>query len=526
MTPYAPDAWAYGGIPRVVGSLARGLARRGHEVTVCTTDACDASARLPRRDHASEGSVDVRVFPNVSNRLAYHLQLFLPLGMHTFLGRAARRFGVAHLHACRNIPGVIAAYHLRRAGIPYVLAPNGTAPIIERRHAAKRVFDAVAGDRVVRGASRLLAVSDAERGQLLALGIDASRIRVIPNPIHVDEHGIHPHASVAGRFRERYRFGGQPIVLFLGRLSPRKRLDVLIRAFAQLCSPIADSVRLVIAGNDMGAEAAAHRLVGELGIQEHVTFTGLLTQGERIEALVDADVTVYPSEHEIFGLVPFEALLAGTPVVVADDSGCGDLVGATGGGLVVPVNDVNTLARAIGEVLAYPAIWRLKAQRAQPRIRASYGADVVCGELEAVYQELVQARREQRDALKGVPYPIWNEPPERAIRDPEQLACDGSHVIDRGRGDSRRKRFEDGPAANGFKEPKLVRDVGHAVLIEHQLGLQLRLRPRELLARYAVSSDAAQFLEQNGLDRVEHGSLSCRDGHGVEERLLGWQHAA
>ena len=391
MTPYAPDAWAYGGIPRVVGSLARGLVRRGHEVTVCTTDACDASARLPRGDRPSAGSIDVRVFPNVSNRLAYHLQLFLPLGMHTFLEREARNFDVAHLHACRNIPGVIAAYHLRRAGIPYVLAPNGTAPIIERRHVAKRVFDTVVGNGVVRGASRLLAVSDAERRQLLSLGVDGSRIRVIPNPIHVDEQGIHPHASLAGRFRERYRFGSQPIVLFLGRLSPRKRLDVLIRAFAQLRSPIADAVRLVIAGNDMGAEAGAHRLVRELGIVEHVTFTGLLTQGERIEALIDADVTVYPSEHEIFGLVPVESLLARTPVVVAGDSGCGEVIGQIGGGKVVPVGDAGALAGAIDAILDDPRHWRAAAAIAGDRARATFGEDVVAGRVELLYKELAAA---------------------------------------------------------------------------------------------------------------------------------------
>jgi len=407
VTPYAPDAWAYGGIPRVVGSLARGLSRRGHAVTVCTTDACDEAARLPHGDHGSEGrpeglrhnavggpggEVDTRVFPNISNRLAYHLQLFLPLGMNTYLHREARAFDVAHLHACRNVPGALAAYHLRQAGIPYVLAPNGTAPIIERRFAAKQVFDAVAGNRMLRDASRVLAVSDAERRQLLALGVDAAKIRVIPNPIHVEEHTIRPQKSVAGRFRERYRFGSQPIVLFLGRLSPRKRLDVLVRAFAQLRASIADAVRLVIAGNDMGAEADTHRLVRELGVQEHVTFTGLLTQGERIEALVDADVTVYPSEHEIFGLVPIESLLARTPVVVAGDSGCGEVITEIGGGKVVSVGDDVALANAIDEILEDPRHWRAAAAIAGDRARATFGEDVVAGRIETLYAEMKGSR--------------------------------------------------------------------------------------------------------------------------------------
>ena len=71
-------------------------------------------------------AVEVRVFPNLSNRLAYHLQLFLPFGLNKYLSDQAGSFDVAHLHACRNIPGAIAAYHLHRAGVPYVLAPNGT----------------------------------------------------------------------------------------------------------------------------------------------------------------------------------------------------------------------------------------------------------------------------------------------------------------------------------------------------------------------------------------------------------------
>src|SRR5205809_3769143 len=132
VTPYSRDAWAYGGIPRLTYSLARGLARRGHRVTVCTTDACDESARLDwPSSHTSDG-VEWQVFPNLSNDLAYHLQLFLPLGLHTYMSRHAATFDVAHLHACRNIPGAIAAYHLRRTGVPYLLAPNGTAPRIER----------------------------------------------------------------------------------------------------------------------------------------------------------------------------------------------------------------------------------------------------------------------------------------------------------------------------------------------------------------------------------------------------------
>src|SRR5215475_13325542 len=91
VSPYGEAAWAYGGIPRVVGALSRGLAKRGHSVTVCTTDACDESNRLPDSGRSGRGRPEGRPLPlsdgithyrfrNVSNRLAYR-QAFLPLGL-------------------------------------------------------------------------------------------------------------------------------------------------------------------------------------------------------------------------------------------------------------------------------------------------------------------------------------------------------------------------------------------------------------------------------------------------------------
>src|SRR4051794_32877513 len=144
VVPYYEEAWAYGGIPRLATTMTRTLARRGHRVTVCTTDVRDARTRawsgLPNTD-----GVDVKMFPNVSNAIAYHFQFFTPLRLRGYLRRSAASFDVAHLHACHNLPGVIAASELARAGVPYVVSPNGTARPLERRVRAKQLFALTAG---------------------------------------------------------------------------------------------------------------------------------------------------------------------------------------------------------------------------------------------------------------------------------------------------------------------------------------------------------------------------------------------
>src|SRR4051812_23022131 len=222
VVPYYEHAWAYGGIPRLVTTMTRVLARRGHAVTVCTTDVRDESSRTLLARESSHG-VDVRMFPNVSNRLAYHLQFFTPIGLRAYLRTAAPTFDVAHLHACHNVPGAIAAAAMTRASVPYVVSPNGTAPAIERRILAKRAFAATAGRHVLSGAARVVAVTTVEREQLATLGVQRSRIAVVPNP--VEEAGAADADSE--RFRRTHGVGNSRVILFLGKLTPRKGVEDL-----------------------------------------------------------------------------------------------------------------------------------------------------------------------------------------------------------------------------------------------------------------------------------------------------------
>ncbi len=132
-----------------------------------------------------------------------------------------------------------------------------------------------------------------------------------------------------------------------------------------------------------------------VGRQGGIIFTGLLRGRERLEALADADVAVYASRDEAFGLVPLEALLCGTPVVVGDDAGCGEVISATGGGLLVPPGDAGTLAAALRQILAAPGAFRQAAAQAAGRVRARYGQELVCARLAELYDEVAPRARLQ-----------------------------------------------------------------------------------------------------------------------------------
>lgn len=146
----------------------------------------------------------------------------------------------------------------------------------------------------------------------------------------------------------------------------------------------------MIAGNDLGGLSAALERARALGIRGQVTVTGLLRGADRLEALAAADVVVYPSSDEVFGLVPpasrcwrvqFPSSLAMTPVPRRwwpQPGRCGRAP-----------QDPAALAVAIANVLDAREAWRREARAAATRVRALFGTDTVVSTLDAVYHDVL-----------------------------------------------------------------------------------------------------------------------------------------
>ncbi|MFN7981081.1 MAG: glycosyltransferase [Vicinamibacterales bacterium] len=382
-----------------MSALTYGLATRGHHVTLCSTDVLDATRRLgpatgrvrraPLPPRVVDG-VEWRIFPNLSNRAAFRWQAFAPIGLSAYLAEHAASFDVAHLHACHNVPGILAARALSKAGVPWVISPNGTAPIFERRLLEKRVLQQLGGDRVLRDARFVLAVSQAEERQLLALGVPAASIRRVPNPVDTREFF---DARGSYRFANRRGEGPEATILFIGKITPRKNLDVVVEAFARLTTVPA---RLVIAGSNLGGLETAMARAKALNVAGRIEVVGVLPSDRRLQAMANADVVVYPSSDEVFGLVACEALLVGTPVIVGSDSGCAEVVGNCG--IAVKPGDTTALAAAMATALRGPADERRSRLAGRERILKQFNVRTVTETLDAVYREVLESGAERRTA--------------------------------------------------------------------------------------------------------------------------------
>jgi len=342
VTPYFAPSWAYGGPPRSIFELCRELVRRGQDVTVLTTDAYDERRRARPGQETLDGIVVVRL-PNFSNNLAWHRQLFLPKGTARFLRDRVHNFDIIHLHMYRTLQGLTVRREALRAGIPYVFSARGSLPVIVRRHATKAFFDAMFGSRVLRDAAELVALSGAERKQYEAMGVPSSKVTIVFNGIDSESFS---RPRPRRLFAKRHGLDGKRVVTYLGRLDARKGLEHLLRAFREVKASAQDTV-LVLAGPDAGSRPRLEKLARLLSISSSVVFPGFVTGAEKLQVYDDSDVIVYPGFHEVFGLVPFEALACGKPIVVSDDSGCGEIVRDARAGFTVPFGDESRWSRAI-----------------------------------------------------------------------------------------------------------------------------------------------------------------------------------
>lgn len=320
---------AGGGMPVKVRAISRILARRGHTVAVLTAD---LGPRNPGASCDSEQAADnTEIF--YLPTLARYRALTLNPRVIRFCRASLARFDVVHCYGLYDLLGPSVGFFCRRRALPYFVEPMGMFRPIDRSLHAKRAWHATMGRSFLSGAARVVATSNLEKEELLQSGIPAAKIMLRYNGIDPD---VFTSLPPRGAFRTKHGIPlHHPMLLFLSRLIPRKRADVLIQAFAD-----ARPGRgvLVIAGpeGESGYRSFLERCARDAGIENHVLFTGPLYAADRQSAFVDADVFALPSLYENFANAPAEAIACGVPVIVSPFCGIAPLIEGRAGLVTAP----------------------------------------------------------------------------------------------------------------------------------------------------------------------------------------------
>ena len=287
---------------------------------------------------------------------------------------------------------------LRRLDVPYYVFPHGmldpwfkhTYPL---KHLKKCLYWPWAEYRVLRDATRVVFTTQEE----CRLARQSFRLYRVHEEVVAFGTSRPPANAMALResFYHAYpALRGKRLLLFLGRLHPKKGCDLLLKAFAAVSERDASTHVLMAGPDSSGWVPALKTLAHELGIAEHVTWTGMLQGDAKWGAFHASDAFVLPSHQENFGIAVAEALACGLPALISDKVNIWREVAADGAGFVAPDTGHGTLDSLTRWLRLDPVAATVMREQASQCFERHFTVDAMSSDLLRVLQ---QGRRD-RDA--------------------------------------------------------------------------------------------------------------------------------
>ena len=403
---YAP---AIGGTELLIQKVSEKLvARHGDEVTVLTTTAarnCNVFVN-PLHRQLRPGTewingVQVRRFRvfNLLGPLLFYLQrIYCGLGL-------PRDDYARALYLGPIVPGMIGAI----AGYPADVVGAASFPLLHMHYAiaARRrsgvptvlsgcmhpeepwAYDQQIIYEAIGEADAYVALTSYERDYLTGRGIDGGKIATIGVGIEPKEFA----GANGRRIRERYGWGDDPVVGFIGQQVGHKGVDTLIFAMPAVWRAFPEA-RLLIAGSRTRFSKVVRWRVSQLPPeqQRRVTIIDDFPEAAKPDLFDSCDVFAYPSGYESFGIAYLEAWICGKPVIGCRAGAVPTVIAEGEDGLLVPYQDADALAEAAIALLSNPSRRHDMGERGRRKALQRYTWDIVSDRFREVYRRVVAAR--------------------------------------------------------------------------------------------------------------------------------------
>jgi glycosyltransferase involved in cell wall biosynthesis len=370
----------FGGTVSSVFIVSKELAKRGHSITLITSD-LDFDKNYAQT--LEEFGVEIIPFHTVAN---FGLFKYTP-SLKKWLKNNIRQYNVIHLHDFRAYQNISIPNLALQNNNPYLIQAHGSVlPFFEKK-LLKRLYDVVWGNKILKNASRVIALCEAEAEQYRTMGVPENKIVIIPNGLDLSQFLNLPEK---GTFRSKYGISeNEKIVLFLGRIHKIKGIDLLIDAYSDLLKEL-PNIRLVIAGPDDNYLSVIKKQIQREKLDKSPLLTGPLYGQEKLAAYIDADVFVLPSRYETFPNTLMEAWACGTPVIVTKRCLISDIVEKAG---YVSAFDVKELKNTIKIVLNDEKQRMINVNAGLELIKNELNISSCLDQIEKVYKETIGGRQ-------------------------------------------------------------------------------------------------------------------------------------
>ena len=381
-----------GGISRVVYDLSRTLLKDGHDVTVVTYREGDAPY--------FEDDKGVKVYRvdnymiNPNNFIDWIMQMnFNMVAKANEIMLKEGNFDVIHAHDW------LVAYAAKTLKNSYDI------PIVSTIHATEAGRNSGVHDETQRyindtewlltyEATEVIVNSNYMKNEIQRLfGLPFDKINVIPNGINLSNFtGIERDYD----FRRQYAMDNEKIILYVGRLVYEKGVQHLIAAMPKILSNYHDA-KLIIAGrggmmDELRAEAS------NLGLNDKIYFTGYLNSKQVQKMYKCADVAVFPSTYEPFGIVALEAMLAGVPTVVSDVGGLDEIVTHGVDGMKSYAGNANSIADSVTALLYDHQLATNVSKKAKQKVKDQFNWEKIAQDTHFTYEKAICQTMAERQA--------------------------------------------------------------------------------------------------------------------------------
>ena len=380
--------WEYpprvvGGIARVVYDLSRTLLKDGHDVTVVTYK--DGEVPYFEDDKGVKVYRVDNYMINPNNFIDWIMQMnFNMIAKANELIAEQGKFDVIHAHDW------LVAFAAK------TLKNSYNIPLVSTIHATEAGRNSGIHDEQQRyindtewmltyESSEVIVNSNYMKGELQRLfGLPYEKINVVPNGVNLNLfNGIERDYN----FRRKYAMDNEKIILFMGRLVYEKGVQHLISAMPKILNGYHDA-KLVIAGKG-GMIDELKAQVNAMGISQKVCFAGYLSGKDVQQMYKCADIAVFPSTYEPFGIVALEAMLSENPVVVSDIGGLNEIVQHRENGMKTYCGNPNSIADSILELLFDHKLCADITRKAKNKVRNEYNWSKIAQDTHFTYQKAI-----------------------------------------------------------------------------------------------------------------------------------------
>ena len=376
VTPSMSPTW--GGPTVAVSELTSELARQGVNCEIVTTRGYRVGI-----DQISPPGVPIYSFD--TGFPARFWTAYSP-GLSRFLNENADRFDLIHIHEVWHYPVYAAFRSARKYRLPFVVTIHSELSDWSLRQKAlkKRLYRLCFLDRMLDSAAALHAITDAEKEQVQKLGFETP---VVVTPNGVEQTRFEALPSPQRLIRRFPKLKGKRVILFLGRLHPKKGLDILARSFSTVARHFEDAVLLIVGPDKFGTRENMETILRSKGLLDRTLFTGLLTGEDKLAAMSCADLFVLPSHSDVLGIAVLEAMAARLPVIIT--KGCEfPEVSEHGAGLVVETGE-KPIAEAITMLLSDADLCKRMGQQGHKLVTERYTWQVAAATMANIYKTLV-----------------------------------------------------------------------------------------------------------------------------------------